>query len=76
MRTVRLTTILAVVASVSACGDPVQPTNTARAAPGSVQAFTGTYLGSGLSVADSTSTAPSQDTESGARAPGYGGSGH
>lgn len=75
MRTLRLATTLAVVAALSACGNPLQPAMERHATPGATRLYIGTYVGSGLSAGDSTFTA-SPDTDSVSRGPGYGGSGH
>lgn len=71
MRTIHLTSVLAVLAALSACSNPVEPSTD----PGSRPHEIGSYMGSGLSVGDATSTA-SYDSSSASRGPGYGGSGH
>lgn len=78
MRTTRLALVLAALAMVAACSDPFEPT-TGRIAPGEGPRKIGSYMGSGLSVADSASPPPTStlaDTVTARGGSGYIGSGH
>jgi hypothetical protein len=72
MRTVRLASLVAVLATLAACGNPIQPSQR-HSTPGAPRLDGGIYMGSGLSAgAGSDSTVPDSTASRGS---GYIGTG-
>jgi hypothetical protein len=70
MRAIRLASVLALLASLAACSDPVQPSQR-YSSTGAPRFVGGLYMGSGLSA-----TAPSSMDSLPARGAGYLGNGY
>lgn len=73
MRALRFAPLFAVLLAHTACSEPLHP---AMKRPDSSPRFTGTYVGSGLSVVDPTYSGTSGDSTVVSRGGGYVGSGH